>query len=395
MEKVLKVLLVLFVVTGNVVVVMAMNAGILEVYIGIGILALSLFFLASMYLDSRKQDDYIEEDIEVDEDTEEDEEIFNYYKQKINEPNEANEPKEQDEDDIDETMIIKKEEVVNEDIKDSDEDYEENLEQEQDEQEIDQSIKEPIQYEKLYETEYVVSDLDNQGRIKEDYDINKIQGNLIVEENDKKHLTKRVRYFKKFVSEDGTISYKPVKEKRSETLVLSVGQKVKETENTEEIELNYQSKKDIKVKNITQELDNIDVKTPFVEDKNRVKSERDYDIDDKIIVDYDNLGTYVYEILNSYNKDYSVVKDVSLNELFTYQISQEDDFENERVSLIIQNDKEEPIIGMQIYNHLHKLKDKIFIATVFNKANLPLIAFHENSKYKVAEIKELLYELLE
>ncbi|MFP4456708.1 MAG: hypothetical protein ACLFPS_03540 [Clostridia bacterium] len=393
MEKILKALLVIFIVTGNVVVIMAMNAEILEVYIGIGIVALSLFFLASMYLDSKKRSNFNEEDIESEEDFKEDEQVVSYYSQKINEPT-------QDQDEVDNTRVIQSEELTNEEeIEELDDNDQLELEQDEfeeeiEEQEVDQSIEDSVKYEDEFEQEYVFSGIGSQKRVKEK-EVDEINETSLSEEKEKNYLSKRVRYFKRDVSSDGTIIYKPVKEQNSEALVLSVDQEEVKEEQTREIELNYQGKKDIKVKNVTQALDVLGVKTPEIDSEKKIEAEQEYNIEDEIIVDYDNLGTYICNILEAYKKDYSVVKDISLNELFTYQISQEDDFESERVSFIIQNDEDEPIIGVQIYNHLHKLKDKIFIATVFNKANLPLIAFHENSKYKVAEIKELLYELLE
>jgi len=383
-EKVLKALLVLFVIAGNIIVIMAMKAEILELYIGIGIVALSLFFLASMYLDSRKKDEPIEQEPTVEKQTD-DEEIVSYYNQKIYESNDDN-----DDQDIDRTVALKSNEL---ETHESDEDLKE------DSYSLDDT--QPLSgVSKFEHKELSVSNMDEQKKVKEKVKEEPSQKGIIIKENNDQHLTKRVRYFKRHEQKDGSVSYKPIEKENYEVEVSSVSKQEnieKQDESPEdinEIELNFDNKNEVKTTNVENVLNSIKFGSLKDDKLDKVSADKEYSLPEEIVASDDNLGVLITNIISSYDKEYSVVRNISLGELFTYQISQED-LDEEMVSFIIQNQEKEPVAGVQIYNYLHKLKDKLFIATVFNKANLPLIAFHQNAKYKVADIKSLLEEVLE
>ncbi len=392
MEKILKVLLVLFVIAGNTVVILAMNAGILELYIGVGIVALSLFFLASMYLDLRRNNESVKEDIIENENTD-DEEIVSYYNQKLYETKELEEVQ-QDE---------KKEQTIDKTLKLEKQDLKTSNKEEEEEIETNSSIEksQPMMNISDFKTNgFNVSGIKNQKRIKEESSFEKPQKDLVIEEDSQSHITKRVRYFKRYEDEDGSISYRPVKKEKVEVEVSKIpDETIIETqsdflEEVEKVELNFDSNRDIITKKTQDAFANIETSVIQKEELEKLKEEESYSIPKDIVINSDDLGNLITKILASLKKEYSVVEEVSLSELFTYQFSQQE-LDQEQVSFIIQNRNKEPVAGVQIYNYLHKLKDKLFIATIFNKANLPLIAFHENSKYKVSDIKELLEEILE
>jgi hypothetical protein len=146
-----------------------------------------------------------------------------------------------------------------------------------------------------------------------------------------------------------------------------------------------------------EELDNLRLKgTSYY----RVDSIEDYedseeieDLPESLVVDEKNFMQLLLVILRKYDNEYYIVRDVALSELFVF--SSEEDFDNEQVDFIIQDENEVPLIGIQLYSYLDTLKDKIFISTIFNKAKLPLLAFHEGSRYKVADIKSLITRILE
>jgi hypothetical protein len=337
-----------------------------------------------MYLDSRKKDEPIEQEPTVEKQTD-DEEIVSYYNQKLYESNDDN-----DDQDIDRTVVLKSNKLEND---------ENNKDFKKDSYSLDDT--QPLSVVSKFESKEIsVSNMDEQKKVKEKAKEEPSQKGIIIKEDDDQHLTKRVRYFKRHERKDGSVSYKPIEKENYEVEVSSVSkqaiieQQDESLEDINEIELNFDNKNEVKTTNVENVLNSIKFGSLKDDELDKVNVDDEYSLPEEIVASDDNLGVLITNIISSYDKEYSVIRNISLGELFTYQISQED-LDEEMVSFIIQNQEKEPVVGVQIYNYLHKLKDKLFIATVFNKANLPLIAFHQNAKYKVADIKSLLEEVLE
>ncbi len=521
MDKILKALLVIFVIAGNVVVVLAMNAGRLEMYIGIGIVALSAFFLLSMYLDSRKADSEDIEQIEEDFSEQDSKEILEYYKKQIETLDDDNdtlalskeeksleelkeeavkmavsdelvEPKEvieeisnDKESVVNESEIVEESELEEKEIKVDDKIVEKSLEsddleddfaekekgedlakelaeaeiQEDDsQQDIDETRpsgkipkstldfrqEEPISREtsperdelKVDDSSETELEIEEDGLVKDtletpEYDSKELDYQLgevpklkeklqeVVISLPEERNGKKVKYFRRKTDENGVIRYYRIREL---TILLKTQDEYQD--NTEEFEEeNYQtigSEEDFFVEEQAiakpvvstkiEEIESMDVSIIGEElDSLKFKGSSYYKLDEldiydeiervnvkelpkEIIVDEKSLMQLLLLMLREYENKFFVVKDVALSDLFIY--SNEDSFEDEYVDFIIQDEKEYPVIGIQLYNYLDTLKDKIYIATIFNKAKLPLLAFHEESRYKVADIKSLIENLL-
>lgn len=407
MEKLLKILLVIFVIAGNIVVIMATSAGIIELYISVGIVGLSLFFLVSLYLDTRKKSRFNSEsriDEYDDEDFEEDVVIATYYKQQIEHP---------EDEELAKTERILKEKIIESNKKINFKEVVASSQQETDDiseiksedftvdeiSEIKTSettiVDSLIQEEEMSENKipsYFVGNFDNQPLIKPP------QKNLLdlKEKSLDLNLDKR-RCFKRKVSKDKVVSYHQIDKEKAKTEARRTepDADIKEKSNKKLIELNYETKKNIQFRNIGEELKDFRLKSNEVKNSKDLKGKREAVVGEEFLANQKNLGSLLKELIAAFSGELYLNQDLGMSDLFSSQMVSDYEFNTEMVDFVIQDQYNLPLVGVQIYNHLGRLKDRIFVAAVFKNANLPLIAFHENMEYKRSEIKELLEELLE